>query len=175
MSDAGRCHGLGPGRGWSSFDLSPAPQLRKVDLLHRVGAQCQRSTPAALQLADVDSSPPAAAGTSTTLIRAAASQLVDRVIASTPAELADGRSVHPPGMDTPARPVARPEHISAQCSRTAARNDLVFGSSGHARKSAVTMAREPMSIAARSLSKHDPLIALGGSVPGVGYQPEGWL
>ena len=149
MSEAGRCDGLGPGRGWSSFDLSPAPQLRKVDLLHRVGAQCQRSTPAALQLADVDSSQPAAAGTWTALVRAAASQLVDRAIASKPAELADGRSVHPPGMDTPARPVACPEHISGQCSRTAARNDVVFGSSGHARTSAVTMAREPMSIAPR--------------------------
>ena len=93
------------------FDLSPAPQLRKVDLLHRVGAQCQRSTPAALQLADVDSSQPPAAGTSTALVRAAASQLVDRAIASKPAELADGRSVHPPGMDALARPVARPERV----------------------------------------------------------------
>ena len=120
MSDAGRCHGLGPGRGWSSFDLSPAPQLRKVDLLHRVGAQCQRSTPAALQLADVDSSQPAAASTSTALVRAAASQLVDRVIASKPAELADGRSVHPPGMDAPARPVARPERVTAVLARVTA-------------------------------------------------------
>ena len=110
---AGRCGGLGPGRGWSSFDLSPAPQLRKVDLSHHGGAQCQRSTPAALQLADVDFSQPAAAHTSTALAQALPRQLVDRAITSKPPELADGRSVHPPGMDAPARPVARPEHVTA--------------------------------------------------------------
>ena len=40
-------------------------------------------------------------------------QLVDRAITSKPPELADGRSVHPPGMDAPARPVARPERVTA--------------------------------------------------------------
>ena len=47
-------------------------------------------------------------------------QLVDRAITSKPPELADGRSVHPPGMDAPARPVARPEHITAVLVRTIA-------------------------------------------------------
>ena len=44
---------------------------------------------------------------------AAARRLVDRAITSKPPELADGHSVHPPGMDAPARPVARPEHVTA--------------------------------------------------------------
>ena len=97
----------------STSRRSSAPQLRELDLSHRVCAQCQRSTPVAPQLADIDFSQPAAADTSTLLAWAAARQLVDRAITSKPPELADGRSVHPPGMDAPARPVARPEHVTA--------------------------------------------------------------
>ena len=104
-----------------------APQLRKVDLMHRVGAQCRRSTPAALQLADVDFSQPAAADTSNALAWAVPRQLVDRAITSKPPELADGRSVHPPGMDAPARPVARPERVTA-CNGRARQGHRGFGS-----------------------------------------------
>ena len=85
-----------------------------------VVAQCQRSTPVALQLADVDFSQPAAADTSISLAWAAARELVDRAITSKPPELADGRSVHPPGMDAPARPVARPERVTAVLARVTA-------------------------------------------------------
>ena len=76
-------------QGRSRFDLSSAPQLRKVDLLHRVGAQCRRSTPAALQLADVDFSQPAAAHMSTAPVQAVPRRLVDHAITSKPPELAD--------------------------------------------------------------------------------------
>ena len=51
---------------------------------------------------------------------AAARRLVDRAITSKPPELADGRSVHPPGMDAPARPVARPERVTAVLARVTA-------------------------------------------------------
>ena len=88
--------------------------------MHRVGAQCRRSTPAALQLADVDFSQPAAADTSNALAWAVPRQLVDRAITSKPPELADARSVHPPGMDAPARPVARPERVTAVLARVTA-------------------------------------------------------
>ena len=104
---------------------STAAQSRPV---HHVGTQCRRSTPAALQLADVDSTRPAAAGTSNALARAAARQLADRAVASKPAELRmDATAVSdPPGTD--ARPPTRSERVTAAlASSTAARARFSLG------------------------------------------------
>ena len=73
-------------------------QLRKVGLRHGVGAPCRRSSPAALQLADVETSQPAAAEPSDELVLATARQLVDvcRHLQASSARGWAPCSVHPP-------------------------------------------------------------------------------
>ena len=113
LSEAWQCIELGPGQNRPSFDARLAPQLPADHLRRHADTLCRSSTPAALPREFVDSTLSAAAGMMPALMRLAASQPCECAVASKHAAAADGHrgSVHPWGTD--ARPVARPDHVSA--------------------------------------------------------------